>query len=210
MPKSYQYKAFISYSHADKKWGDWLHKKLETFRVPKALVGKQSAYYNYLPHRLIPIFRDREELSTSAYLGAMIDTALQESSHLIVICSPRAAKSKWVNQEILQFKRMGKANRILCLIVDGEPYGTDKPELGLEECFPQAIKFKLGSNGNLSSSPAEPIAGDARDGKDGKENALLKLIAGLLGVGFDQLKQRQAIRRRKRLILLNSISLHDG
>lgn len=207
MPKSYQYKAFISYSHADKKWGDWLHKKLETFRVPKALVGKQSAYYNYLPHRLIPIFRDREELSTSAYLGAMIDTALQESSHLIVICSPRAAKSKWVNQEILQFKRMGKANRILCLIVDGEPYGTDKPELGLEECFPQAIKFKLGSNGNLSSSPAEPIAGDARDGKDGKENALLKLIAGLLGVGFDQLKQRQAIRRRKRLILLNSISL---
>ena len=207
MPKSYQYKAFISYSHADKKWGDWLHKKLEAFRVPKALVGKQSTYYNYLPHRLIPIFRDREELSTSAYLGAMIDTALQESSHLIVICSPRAAKSKWVNQEILQFKRMGKANRILCLIVDGEPYGAEKPELGLEECFPQAIKFKLGSDGNLSSSPAEPIAGDAREGKDGKENALLKLVAGLLGVGFDQLKQRQALRRRKRLILLNSISL---
>ena len=87
MPKSY-HKAFISYSHADKKWGDWLH-ETGNIRVPKALVGKQTAYYNYLPHRLIPIFRDREELSTSAYLGAMI-TALQESSHLIVICSPRA------------------------------------------------------------------------------------------------------------------------
>jgi hypothetical protein len=37
-PKHYKYKAFISYSHQDKKWGDWLHKALETYRVPKGLV----------------------------------------------------------------------------------------------------------------------------------------------------------------------------
>ena len=207
MAKTYKYKAFISYSHKDKKWGDWLHKNLETFKVPKNLVGKQSLFYNYLPHKLIPIFRDREELSTSSELGKMIDDALTNSSHLIVICSPRSAKSQWVNQEVLQFKRMGKANRILCLIVDGEPFGADKTDLGMEECFPQAIKYKLGSDGNLSASPAEPIAGDARIGKDEKENALLKLIAGLLGIGFDQLKQREAIRKRQRLIFFNTISL---
>ncbi len=37
-PKDYKYKAFISYSHQDKKWGDWLHRSLETYRVPKGLV----------------------------------------------------------------------------------------------------------------------------------------------------------------------------
>jgi hypothetical protein len=36
-----KYYAFISYSHQDKKWGDWLHKAIETYRVPKRLVGQE-------------------------------------------------------------------------------------------------------------------------------------------------------------------------
>ena len=58
-PKHYKYKAFISYSHQDKKWGDWLHKALETYRVPKGLVGKETRYGS-VPNRLFPVFRDRE------------------------------------------------------------------------------------------------------------------------------------------------------
>ena len=42
MPDEYKYWAFISYSHQDKAWGDWLHKALETYRVPKRLVGRAS------------------------------------------------------------------------------------------------------------------------------------------------------------------------
>ena len=137
--KNYKYKAFISYSHQDKKWGDWLHKGLETYRVPKSLVGKE-ADYGVVPKRLFPVFRDREELPTSAELGDVINQALDDSSHLIVICSPRSAKSQWVNEEIKQFKRLGKSDNMLCLIVDGEPYAADKPELGQEECFPEAAK----------------------------------------------------------------------
>jgi WD40 repeat protein len=47
---------------------------------------------------------------------------------------------------------------------------------------------------------AEPIAADFRQGKDGRENGSLKLIAGLLNVGLDELVQRekQAERRRRR------------
>ena len=63
-PQQYKYKAFISYSHQDKKWGDWLHKGLETYWVPKCLVGKETRY-GETPKRLFPIFRDREELPTS-------------------------------------------------------------------------------------------------------------------------------------------------
>ena len=203
--EEFKYKAFISYSHQDKKWGDWLHKSLETYSIPKGLIGRKTIQ-GEVPKRLFPVFRDREELPTATELGAVIDNALKGSSHLVVICSPRSAKSQWVNEEIKQFKRLGKSDRILCLIVDGEPYGADKPEMGMEECFPEAVKYELGEDGELSEERTEPIAADAREGKDGKANALLKLVAGLLGVGFDDLKQRDAVRRQRRMMVLSGIS----
>ena len=58
------------------------------------------------------------------------------------------------------------------------------------ECFPDALRFRLGDDGQLSSIPAEPLAADARKQGDG-QGAYLKLIAGLLGVSFDSLKLRQ-------------------
>jgi len=115
-----KYWAFLSYSHADKKWGDWLHKALETYRVPRRLVGKESRE-GKIPRRLFPIFRDREELPVSADLGANITEALRQSRYLIVICSPQAAKSVWVNEEVIRFKKLRRENLILGLIIAGEP-----------------------------------------------------------------------------------------
>ncbi|MGH8130829.1 MAG: hypothetical protein ACRES3_08255 [Steroidobacteraceae bacterium] len=46
-----------------------------------------------------------------------------------------------------------------------------------------------------------------RPGKDGKTNAKLKLIAGLLGTGFDELKQREQRRQQKRLLLITAASV---
>jgi WD40 repeat protein len=90
--------------------------------------------------------------------------------------------------------------------VDGEPYGADKTDLGLEECFPEAAKYELGEDGELSSKRTEPIAADAREGKDGKGNVLLKLVAGLLDVRFDDLKQRDQARKQKRLAIFSAFS----
>ncbi|NNC77299.1 MAG: toll/interleukin-1 receptor domain-containing protein, partial [Woeseiaceae bacterium] len=69
--EDYKYKAFISYSHKDEKWASWLHKALETYSVPKHLVG-QSTAYGPVPARIAPIFRDREELSTATNLGDVL------------------------------------------------------------------------------------------------------------------------------------------
>ncbi len=193
-----RYKAFISYSHRDKYWGDWLHKALETYRVPKRLAGT-AGRDGVVPPKLFPIFRDREELSSSADLNNEIKLALESSANLVVICSPNSAHSHWVNEEILAFKRMGRENRIFALIVDGEPGAADKAgaDAGLE-CFPLALKYKLGPDGDPSAVHAEPIAADARREGDGKENAKLKLVAGLLGVGYDTLKQRELAAKRAR------------
>ena len=174
--------------------------------MPARLVGRSSSL-GTVPSRLHPIFRDREELPTSADLGEQIGGALRDSETLIVICSPRSAASRWVNEEILDYKRLGRSGRILCLIVDGEPNSTDKPGLEAAECFAPALRFHLAEDGSLSTAPAEPIAADMRPGKDGRRDAWLKLVAGVAGVGFDELKQRELQRQLRRAITISFASL---
>lgn len=194
-----KYWAFISYSHTDKEWGDWLHKALETYRVPSRLVGKESRD-GTIPSRIFPVFRDREELPVSSDLGSNISEALRESRYLIVVCSPRSARSRWVGEEIKAFKSLGREDRILALIVDGEPNAADgKPGFSPEdECFHEALRYRWSESGEASAIPTEPIAADAREGKDGRNNAKLKLLAGLLAVNYDDLKQRDHERRLRR------------
>ncbi|HYG12246.1 MAG TPA: toll/interleukin-1 receptor domain-containing protein [Pyrinomonadaceae bacterium] len=202
----YKYWAFISYSHSDEQWAQWLHKELETYRVPRRLVGRTNAF-GAVPRRIFPVFRDREELPGAFDLGSNLTDALRLSRNLIVICSPRSAASHWVNEEIKLYKSMGREDRVLCLIVDGEPNASDRPELGMLECFPPALRYRVSADGQLTDMRTEPIAADARKGKDGRENAKLKLLAGVLGVGFDELKQREQRRvRQRRLRLAASVS----
>lgn len=202
----FTYRAFISYSHRDKAWADWLHKALETYRVPARLVGTRTAH-GAIPRRLNPVFRDREELASAIDLGRKVNEALAQSENLIVLCSPAAASSRWVNEEVLAYKRMGKAERIFCLIVDGEPNATDLPGRQAEECFCPALRFRLDANGGLANERTEPIAADARPGRDGNANAKLKLIAGMLDVGFDALKQREQHRRMQRMAAVTALAM---
>jgi tetratricopeptide (TPR) repeat protein len=200
-----KYWAFISYSHRDSRWADWLHRAIESYRPPSKLVGTATAF-GPVPKRLSPVFRDREELASATDLGTVINAALSGSACQIVICSPQAAKSRWVNEEILAFKRLGREDRIFCLIVGGEPNASDMPGREEEECFPPALRFRLSADGNLGTLRTEPIAADAREGKDGRHNAKLKLLAGVLGVGFDSLRRREQIRRNRRMAVIAAAS----
>lgn len=204
-----RYWAFISYSHADKKWADWLHRSLENYPMPRDLVGKPTPVDAPVPKRFVPVFRDREELPTSSDLGAVIHKALQAARFLVVICSPRSARSQWVEQEIVDFKKLHGEDRVLALIVDGEPWASNSPDpaVATTECFPKALRHRLGPDGELSEVHAEPIAADAREGKDGRENAVIKLMAGLLGVGFDDLRRREQEYQRRRVRRLQLVCM---
>jgi hypothetical protein len=186
-----RYWAFISYSHKDKSWGRWLHRSIETYGIPAELVGQHRIPSgHFAPKRFYQTFRDREELAASASLGEEIDKALRDSHYLIIICSPNAAQSKWVNQEVSTFQRLGRASQIFAVIVDGEPNTGDA-----RECFPPALKRQ------------EVIAADARPEGDGKNDAKLKLLAGMLGVSFDTLKKRDARRALRRMQVTVMFSL---
>lgn len=191
-----KYKAFISYSHKDRQWAAWLHKRLEAYRFPKNIIG-QKTNAGLVPTSLRPIFRDRDELTAGADLGQKIEAALQQTENLIVICSPQSATSHWVNEEILFFKRHNRGANIFAVIVDGEPFASGD-NTG-KECFPPALRFKLGDDEALSNTPAEPLAADLREIGDGKRLGLLKLISGIAGLGLDDLVQRDLQRARRRV-----------
>lgn len=201
---AFRYSAFISYSHRDERWARWLQGSLESYRVPPHLAQAHSATK---ARRLMPVFRDRTDLASATDLGAHIRKALQESASLIVICSPEASASRWVNEEIRHFRSLGRDDRIFCLIVDGEPNASDRPGSESQECFPPSLRFLDGPDGPATGPRCEPVAADARPGADGKPNARLKIIAGLLGVGFDVLKQRELRRRNQRLVVVTALAL---
>lgn len=190
-----QYRAFISYSWSDKDWAVWLHRALETFNTPRALIGKQTPL-GPAPARLLPIFKDREEEAAGHGITAAIEAAMGASDFLIVICSPRSARSTWVNREIAWFKRHRDPQRILAVVVDGEPGASLMPGREGDECFPNALLYKIGDD-LLPTGEAEdyPLAADARPASDGKRGAKLKVAAAMLGVGLDDLVRRDARRR---------------
>ncbi|MEO8115658.1 MAG: toll/interleukin-1 receptor domain-containing protein, partial [Phenylobacterium sp.] len=169
-----RYRAFISYSHRDAAFGRRLHRRLEAYRLPGRLVGRTTAR-GPATRRLIPIFRDRDELAAAHDLTAEVRAALAASECLVVVCSPQARASPWVAREIELFRELHPGRPVLAALISGEP----------AEAFPEP----------LLQHAAEPLAADFRKGRDGGRLALLKLVAGLAGVGLDELIQRDAQRR---------------
>ncbi len=203
MEQGKEYFAFISYQREDEEWAKWLAHELEHYHLPLSLNGRED-----LPHDLRPIFRDVDELS-AGNLPQQIHQALENAAHLIVICSPRSAKSPWVNKEIEEFISMGKTDKIFPFIIEGVAMCKDSEDP--LECFPPALRNlpkddeRLGANVNenghgsnilrtCDDCPIKDIhlkddkKGDINE--KGRDAAVVKIIAGMLGLSFDTLWQR--------------------
>lgn len=172
-----RYRAFISYSHADAKFAHWLHRKLESWRLPDQ-------------RRLTPVFIDRAELAAGSDLSAQVRQALGESAALVVVASPSARASRWVGQEIELFRALHPDRPVLAALIAGEP----------AEAFPPALV-------EAGDRELEPLAADFRQGHDGKRLGLLKLAAGLTALPLDRLVQRDAQARQRRVMAVTAGAL---
>ncbi|WP_374605025.1 TIR domain-containing protein [Arenimonas sp.] len=188
-----RYRAFISYSHVDTEAARWLQRALERYRPPAALRASRPD----LPARLYPVFRDQDELASAHDLSDSIRQAMDDSDAMVVVCSPAAAASRWVNEEIRYFRASGRGYRILCYLVAGDP-DPASPQCG----FPPALL--RGDDGTLLH---EPLAADATAAGDGRRNAMLRIAAGLLDVGVDELKRRDAQRQARTWAAVATASL---
>jgi MTH538 TIR-like domain (DUF1863) len=194
LPELYRYAAFVSYASKDAKFAKALHQRLERYNIPRKL-GTFDLTGGGKKNRIYPVFRDREELPAGD-LGANLEAALRASNALIVVCSPNAAMSPWVEKEILYFISLGRADRIFAIITDTAPVTVDGKD-ATRISFPRP--FRPEDGGSL-----ELVAADARKGKDGFRNAWLKIIAGLIQVNAGDLQDRDQKRRQSRRLLVGS------
>lgn len=192
----YVYDAFISYRHGDIDGivAERLHKELESYTLPIEL--RKLGY----PKKINRIFRDREELPTSPSLTNSITEALRLSRYLIVVCSPRTPESKWVLKEIEYFKELGRSDRILVLLIKGEP----------KEAFPPALYRIARTIKNTDGSEQEfieeiePLGGDIRSTSTRKilkilKSEKLRLLAPIVGCSYDDIFQRHRKLQKQKL-----------
>lgn len=176
--------AFISYKREDEKWAKWLQAKLEHYKLPTE-IRKQ---YPDLEFAKNPrhVFKDTTDLS-GGVLAKAIKDGLDSSKFLIVICSPRAAKSEWVCKEVQDFIDSGREEYIIPFIIDGEPYSENLEN----ECFPEALKSLAGERELLGININE----------NGRDSAAVKVVARLFELRFDVLWDRFQREKRKRFLL---------
>lgn len=175
----YHFSAFISYCHKDEKWAKWLQKEIEYYRLPVALCRELQ----FAERKLNPVYRYQTDM-TPGQLSENIRSQLNKSKKLIVICSPNTIESGWVDTEIQYFIDEGRYLDIIPFVVDCEPNKTI-------ECFPKALQV-----GKLEQLAGTNVVGS------GRKDALIFIVAGLLGIDFDLIKRRHEQRQRKKRYML--------
>ena len=190
----FRFKAFLSYARADDRVANWLHKSLESYVTPRGMTVDRAV--NPLDQRsLKPIFRDRADLSGGGLLAEKLKQNLEDSEFLIVLCSPSAATSDYVNQEVQAYIDLGRVDRIYPVLA---PNSTEP----VVACMPSALR----NLGLLAADLREKHLPGGKIVGDGREGGKLKLIAGILGVGLDQLLQRERKRQNLRNAVLTGLS----
>lgn len=179
------YNAFISYRHVspDQEIAKKLHSLIENYKIPSSL--KKSLGISKMGR----VFRDQEELPLSSNLGEDIRQALQNSEWLICICSPRYLESKWCLEEVDYFISLGRRDKILAILIEGEP----------ADSFPLALRFEEIDGKTVER---EPLAADVRatalnESLKKLNNEKHRILAPMLNVNYDDLKQRDRVRKNK-------------
>ncbi|MBO4364661.1 MAG: TIR domain-containing protein, partial [Eggerthellaceae bacterium] len=185
----FTYEAFISYRHLphDTEVATAIQRQVEGFKIPKELRHHTDDVPQTRTNtRLGRLFRDEDELPTSNSLSTQIEDALQHSRFLIVICTHQTRESRWVEREVELFSSLHGRDHVLVALAESEP----------PESFPSLLLGRKVANpdGTVRLEATEPLAADFRD-KAKYKLETLRIVATLLGCGFDDLRQRQRARR---------------
>ena len=189
------YDAFISYKHAehDIKVAEAVQHGLEHFHIPRKLQKK------YGLKRIQRIFRDKDELPITSDLSDEIENALYNADYLIVICSPEAKKSIWVNREIEFFLRNHTKREIFTVVAEGDPMEVVPEVLLTGE---RTIINEMGMEQTITVN-VEPLSCDYRGSlKKAKKEELPRLASGIIGCTYDELMNRRRQYKMRRMSII--------
>ena len=181
----FRYRAFLSHAHADTRWAKWLHGRLEAFRIDRDLAGRATSL-GVVPASLRPIFRDRDDFTGGHSLTDATIGALDASGALVVLCSPHSARSKYVNEEVRLFRWRHPERPVIPVIIEGT----------YPDNFPPALRNDVDADGTITDRSMTLLGPDLRENADGRQLGLVKVVAGMIGVGSDDIYRRAERARR--------------
>ncbi|MFN8574478.1 MAG: toll/interleukin-1 receptor domain-containing protein [Gemmatimonadaceae bacterium] len=191
---SREFDVFISYSHKDKAFAQRLELALERYRMPKAVAGDR---------RNLNVFRYEADMTAGDDYHRLITDTLAVSQRLVVICSPDAAASGFVSDEIQRFIAAHGAAHIIPVIVRGKPNNeaTDAAECAFpaklcEDRMPLAADF-LGCNQYNGPLHKGPYA-----------SAFFSVLASIADIDrrtLEQIDERMRTRRRMITTAITSV-----
>lgn len=196
----FDYDAFISYRHTERdiQIVDTLQKLAENYRSPC------DGAYLKKGERIRRLFTDRSELPMTSDLGNDITSALSRSRFLIVIASEEYLQSRWCLQELKTFLQFNHAStdRILFVHAGGDPHcitdilrtaGVDVDTNSFHE------PFYISAAAPAVQASVEII-----------KKEYLRLIAALIGCGYDALSQRHKRAKIQKILTITGIVLLVG
>jgi tetratricopeptide (TPR) repeat protein len=189
MPHDFRYRALLSYAHADMAAGRRLHRDLETFRIDADLAGRETPR-GPVPKSLRPIFRDREDFSGGHTLTDATIAAL------IVLCSRIAATRPAVNEEVRLFRWRHPDRPVIPVFIDGT----------WPDNAPPALRYEIAPDGTITDRPVTILGPDLRDTGDSRRIGLAKIVAGMIGVGTDEIVKRAERARRRAAMVRTTVA----
>jgi WD40 repeat protein len=124
-----QFDIFISYAREDSAFARLIGKKLKNYIPPKGLP---------IPARRLRVFIDQEDIRGTDYFQS-VSGFLSRSRKLLLVCSPYARRSEFVNDEIRRFVQARGAENIIPILVSGIPNNEATPGQEDEKAFPEAL-----------------------------------------------------------------------
>ncbi len=177
--------AVIDFAPEDTAWCDWLYRNLNGYPVPTPLIERKTPHGFPRPD-CVSIFPDRRDPQH----GEHYPSALALSKYLILVCSPHSAHAAACDEGIRAFKSAGGEERIIALIVEGEPdAASDRlPRPATVDWLPPWLRWRMGEDGQfVQAERSEPRIIDARPGAQNLQEVRDELLAALLETRSDQL-----------------------
>jgi TIR domain/WD domain, G-beta repeat len=189
--RPYQYDSFINYNRKDKSFAEQLKFALEEFKPPQDLD---------VPQRRLVIFRDEKDMTGTEYYQA-IENHLRNSNKLIVICSPQARGTQYVDDEIRWFASLRGVNHIIPVLVAGIPNNEARPSQETDKAFPEALCSLMEMPLAVSYLGYDP----EQDSIDGGRfvDSWYTLLANIYDVKRHEIEQRDVIKRKQDRLLFS-------
>lgn len=185
--------AFISYHRkTDSDFAKALQTEAHRFSKP------------WYARRKIHLLRDDSDLDASPELWSQISALLDSSSHLILLASPGAARSKWVTKEISHWLSVASPDRLIIILTEGAIEWNDTKgdfDWTKTTSLPPELKgiFDLGLNYQDLRELKENLGARKRDPR--MQNCVAGIVSTLTGVNKSDLIG-QDIKNRRRAIAL--------